>query len=105
MARNKIHSIDSLEKEIMRLQLLQKDREHKLDKQWGKMRNHFGAILLNSLRRKKEKQEDPSEERSGFFESFLRNDKIEETLHAISEKISGRVSVVINQLFEKFFKK
>lgn len=99
----KIHNIDSLEKEILRLQLRQKDTEHQLDRQWGKMRQHFGSIIWNSFRRRKDEEE--KEERSGFFEGFLRNDKVDETLHNISDKISGKLSDVVNQLFEKFFKK
>ena len=102
MSQRKINNIDSLEKEIMRLQLLQKDRTHKLDKQWGKMRHHFGAMVLNSFRRKKE---EPDEDKSGFFENFLRDDKVESIFHTISEKISGKLSDVVNQLFDKFIKK
>lgn len=96
-----IYNMDSLEKEILRLQLQQKDTEHKLDKQWGKMRNHFGAMILNSFRRKKEESAD----RPGFLEGLLHNEKVEETLHNISEKISGKIADVITQLFEKFFRK
>lgn len=93
--------MDSLEKEILRLQLQQKDTEHKLDKQWGKMRHHFGSMVLNSFRRKKEE----SAENPGLLEGLLQHEKVKETLHNISEKISGKLADLISHLFDKFFRK
>lgn len=102
MAKNRIHNMDTLEKEILRLKLQQKDTELGLDRQWGKLRHNFGAMILNSFRRKKNEEE---EGRQGFFESILKNEKVESTLHNISDKISGKLSGVISNLFERFFNK
>ncbi|MBL0234698.1 MAG: hypothetical protein IPQ08_13720 [Chitinophagaceae bacterium] len=101
MKSSSIHNLDTLEKEILRLKLRQKDAEHKLDKQWGKARSHFGSMLWNSFRRKK----DETKESPGFFESLVQNDIVEDTIHRFSEKISGKLADVVSHLFERFFKK
>jgi len=85
--------MDSLEKEILRLKLEQKDREQKLERQWGKLRHNFGSMLFQSFKKKKPEEE---KEKDGLFD---------ETIHTISDKISGKVSDVVSTLFNRFFKK
>ena len=101
MKNTQIHTMESLEREILRLQLQQKDSEHKLEKQWDKMRHHFGAMLINSFRKRKEE----SEGHPGLFERLMSNERVESTLHMFTEKISAKVSDLVGQLLEKFFKK
>lgn len=101
MKNSRIHTMESLEKEILRLQLHQKDSKHQLEKQWDKMRHHWGAMLINSFRKPKDKPD----EHPGIFETLMKNEKVESTIHAFTDKISGKVSELIGQLLEKFFKK
>ncbi len=98
----RIKNMDGLEKEILRLRLKQKDTEQQMERQWGKLKNHFGAMIINSFKRRKTEEEEP---RSGFFESILHNEKVEEILHKVSDKISGKLSAALSSLLDKFFKK
>lgn len=102
MGKHRIHNMDTLEKEILRLRLQQKDTEQQLERQWGKLRHNFGSMVFNSFRKKKEEEEDG---RPGFIESFLKNEKVEWAIHNISDKIGTKLSGIISNLFDKFFKK
>ena len=102
MSKQKIHNLDSLEKEILRLKLHQKETERRLEKQWVKLRHNFGSMFFQSFKRKKESD---TNQKQGFFDSIFNNEKVDETLHNISDKIKTGVSGVVNGLFERFFRK
>ncbi|HEY6504802.1 MAG TPA: hypothetical protein VIZ28_12555 [Chitinophagaceae bacterium] len=98
----KIHNLDTLEKEIYRLQLEAKNTEEKLDRNFDHLRDNYSSMFMNSFfssRRNKE------EGRSSFFDSFFKNENFTAAINKVTDHIANRAAEGIENLVDKIFQK
>jgi hypothetical protein len=101
LKEKKIHNIDSLEKEILRLQLKAKESERKLEKQFEKLKSNFGSMVLRSFRKKKEE----TERSASFVDSVLGNEKVNSAVTSLGEKVAAKLSGSLERLVDRLFGK
>jgi hypothetical protein len=101
LKEKKIHNIDGLEKEILRLQLKAKESERKLERQFEKLKNNFGSMLFRSFRKKKEEKEGSG----SFVDSVLGNEKLNSVVSDLREKAAARLSGPLERFVDRLFGK
>ncbi len=100
MANKKIHSLASLDKEIIRLRQKAKNLEAKMDDNFSYLHEHSSAIMINTLL-------------SGFiiknkesvsgtvFNFLLQSERLQKTLTKLSDVAVDKVANVIDALINK----
>jgi hypothetical protein len=96
---HRIHSLDTLEKEIYRNELLAKEQAAKLEKDLDLLKNDFFDLARNSMKSKKE------EKGSSFTERLFRNEHVRETVDGITSRITDHAAEAINGLIDRLFHK
>ncbi|MEI9908206.1 MAG: hypothetical protein WDO71_00135 [Bacteroidota bacterium] len=97
-----IHSIDSLEREIYRLQVEAKSIEEKLDGSIDYLQRNYSAMFVNSIFAMRK---DKEEGKSGFFDSFFKNEHFNAAVNKITDRIADRAGEGIDTLIDKIFHK
>jgi hypothetical protein len=100
MKKTKVHNLDTLEREIYRLKLEAKNIETLLDKNAGYLQRNFTSMMMNSICRKQKTKE---EERHSFFDSVLKNEKLNNIINKMSGHIADRAAEGIESLLNKIF--
>jgi hypothetical protein len=96
-----INNIDSLEKEILRLQLKANDSERKLERQFEKLMSNFGSMVFRSFRRRKEERKGSG----SFADSILGNEKVNSVVTDLGEKVAAKLSGSLERLVDRLFGK
>ena len=102
MKAKNIHNLDSLEKEIYRLQLEAKHIGEKLDDNIEHLQENFSSIAMNSITCSKKKK---SNENGSAFGDFLNNDKLNSVVGRVTDRIVERAADGIDKLVDKIFSK
>lgn len=95
-----IHNLDTLEREIYRLQVEAKNMEKKFDRNCNYLQHHYSSMFVNSFFRRKR---DSDEGKKNFFESFFNNDKFHAAITAISDRLADKATEIIEKLMAKIF--
>jgi hypothetical protein len=97
-----IHNLDSLEREIYRLKLEAKSIKEKMDHNLEQLQDDFSSMAMNSFfcRRKNR-----GEDNENFFESILKNEKLNKVVDKVTDHIANRAAESIDELIDKIFHK
>lgn len=98
--KSRIHNLDSLEKEIYRLQLEAKELEEKLQKGGEHLQANYASMFMNSFFRKKKRN---AEERHRFFDFLFKNEHFTSVLSRIGEKVSDHSADRLINLIDRLF--
>ncbi len=102
MRTNKhIHNLDTLEKELYRLQLSSKESAKKLKDDLEYLRENFFTLAKNSVKKEKKKEET----QSTFFDSIFKNEHVRETVSGITNKITDHTAKAVSDLIDRLFQK
>jgi hypothetical protein len=99
-AKNNIHNLDTLGREIYRLQLDAQKTEEQLDRNLDSLRENFPSLFMNSFRAGKKNK---ANGRCGPFESTLKNEALNAAINKISGHIADRAVEGIDSLIRKAF--
>ena len=102
MKKETIHNLDTLEKEIYRLELEIRNKEEKLKSNMDRLQNNYGSMFRNSFFSKKEKKDHSW---SGFFHLLFGEDPLKTVLSSATERISENTAQKINALIDKLFRR
>lgn len=97
---NSIHDLNSLEKEIYRLQLEANVLAKQLEKDLDHLRSNFFSLAKNSFKKEKKEEGSPS-----FFDKLMKNEHIKGAVSGIADRITGHAAEAINGLIDRLFKK
>jgi hypothetical protein len=98
MGKNRlIHSLDSLEKEIYRLQLEALEKEKKISENMEYLHDNASTILFNTLFRKKRGSE---QKMKG---NFFKTEKFERIISKFADRLTDRAANGIASFFEQVF--
>jgi hypothetical protein len=97
-----IHNLNSLKREIYRLQGEAKNIEEKLDRNFERLEENFPSMVMNSFFHKKRNKED---EKDSYFSSFLKNERINAVVNKITGHITDGAEKKIDELMNKIFNK
>lgn len=97
-----IHNLDSLEREIYRLQLEAKNMERQFDRNFEHVQQHYSSMFMNSFFRRRKEE---GEAKSSFFASFFQNENIHAAVTKITDRIADKAAEAIDALMNKFFHK
>ena len=95
-----IHNLDTLDKEIYRLQLETMKMEQRLGRSFEYLQENCASLLMNVIFRRRKKSES-----SGFFSSFFHNDNFKSAFNRITDRLAGKAAEGIEVLLEKLFRK
>ena len=95
-----IHNLDSLEKEIYRLQLEVKHVEEKLDHNLDHLHENFSSIAMNSFFCSKKNK---SSEKDSLFSEVLNNEKLNSVLGKVTDRMAERAADGVAKLVDKIF--
>jgi hypothetical protein len=100
MANKKIHSVESLEKEIIRLRQKAKGLETKMDDNFSYLQEHSSALMINTLLsgfiiKNKESVS------GSIFNFLLQSERLQKTLSKLSDVAVDKVANVIDALINK----
>lgn len=100
MANKKIHSLASLDKEIIRLRQKAKDLEGKIDDNFSYLHEHSSALMINTLLsgfiiKNKESVS------GSIFNFLLQSERLQKTLSKLSDVAVDKVANVIDSLINK----
>ena len=98
----KINTLRELESEIYRLKLEAKNTEDKLEDSFQSLRTSFPSLLLNSVFYKKARHE---HEKSNFFESVLKNEKLNIIFTKIADRVTDHAATGLESLIDSIFHK
>lgn len=100
--REKIHGLDSLEKEIYRLKLQAVEQKKELEKNMEYLHDHGYSMLVNSFfRSKKTKAEARMKAEGGFPGSG----KLKNMVNRVTDRLADHAADRIATLLEKIFRK
>jgi len=102
MKAKNIHNLDSLEKEIYRLQLEAKHIGERLDDNIEHLEENFSSIAMNSIGCNKKSK---SGENGNPFTEFFNNDKLNSVVSRVTDRIVERAAAGIDKLVDKIFSK
>jgi hypothetical protein len=100
-ANKHINNLDSLEKEIYRLQLTANESAKQLEKDLEYLRDNFFTLTKNSLKKERIKETGSS----SFFDHLFKNDHVQEAVSGITDRIANNVAEAVNHLVDRIFKK
>lgn len=95
MAKQHIHNIDTLDKEIYRLKLKALRMEGQLEKRGNYFRNHALVVLLSALFPKRKAEEPPI---VSIGSLLLRNEKVQEGLAKAADMAADKLAEAIEKL-------
>lgn len=103
MANSKrIHSLDSLEKEIYRQKLRAKSLEKKLNDNFDYLQENYGSLVKNSIL----KSGNSGESIVGFIiRTFVGHEKLQEVLLRVANPLADKAAHWIDQLIARMGKK
>lgn len=99
----KYHNLDTLEKEIYRLQLEAKNKREKLNSNFEHLRDHYTSMTMNSVFNHSADRKEKLKEK--IINSIWENEKIQEGLDQIIERLADKTSDGIENLLNKIFHK
>lgn len=102
MRKNRIHNIDTLEKEIYRLKLKQKDQESDIRRGISDLRRQGLLRVFGSAIFGKKKQ---AEEKENAFSSFTSNEKLNRFLGRLTNDLTDRFADQVDKIINGFFGK
>jgi hypothetical protein len=97
-----IHNLDTLEKEIYRLQLEAMKMEQKFDRNFEHLQENYFSMFTNSFFHRRKKRE---EEGNSFFGSFFRNENFRAAVARVTDRLADKAAESIESLLEKIFHK
>jgi len=100
MKAKNIHNLDSLEKEIYRLQLAAKLIEEKLDHNFDHLHENFSSMAMNSFFCSKKNK---SSEKDNLFSEVLNNEKLNSVLSKVTDRMAERAADGVTKLVDKIF--
>lgn len=95
----KIHSIDTLERELFRLKLEARMKEEQFEKNIDWFRKNYKSLLLGSLLKK----EMPHE--NGKNGSSWKNEKLHNFFDKIADRITCKVVDRMDEMFDNIFRR
>ena len=95
----KIKNLDTLEKEIYRLQLEARDRKDKLEKNWEYLQKHYASFTMNSFFNRRTSTKEKVKEK--IFNTVWENDKIRNGLDKIVDHLAEKATDGIESLLDK----
>jgi hypothetical protein len=93
-----IKNLDTLEKEIYRLQLKAKSLEEKFDDRLDHLRENYSSMLMNSLFRKNNTKETVTGAVAG---SVLNNERLQNAFSRVADHLIDRAAEGIEGLVDK----
>jgi hypothetical protein len=103
MKSSRIHNLDTLEKEIYRLQLHSKKLEDKMDDHFTYLRENYGRMARNSFFGKKEGIKETLG--ASISSSFFNNERLQNALDKIVNHLVEKATEGLDALIEKLFDK
>ena len=100
-ARN-IKNLESLEREIYRLQVKTRKMEDKLEDNFEYLQNNFSSLLMNSFFQKRSKDK---VKENGETSSFFKNEKAGYFFGKVSDHLAGKVADAVTNLVDRMFHK
>ncbi|MBK5270704.1 MAG: hypothetical protein JJE22_06790 [Bacteroidia bacterium] len=97
-----IRNLDTLEKEIYRLQLEAKQIEERLDSNLDHFQHNYAYMAMNSLFHRSSGKEKVKEK---IFSSILENEKISKGIDKIFGYLADKTAEGIENLFDRIFHK
>ena len=98
----KIHGIDTLEREIYRLQLEAKNIEQKLDHNLDHFHENYWSMALKSVTCKNDGQQ---HEKNGFWTTFLKHEGFNSVVNAVAGNIVKKAAEGLRHAMNDFFEK
>ena len=95
-----IHDLETLEKEIYRLELEDRNIEAKLENSFEYLQRNYSSVLLNSFSCKKKHER---EKKNGFLSSFFKNENFNGAIDKVTDHIVSRAADGIDSLIDKIF--
>jgi len=102
MLRN-YHNLDTLEKEIYRLQLKAKNTKDKLNDNFDYLQDHYTSMTMNSVFNRSSSRKEKMKEKIISF--IWENEKIQDGLDQIIDRLTDKTSEGIESLLNKIFHK
>ena len=97
----KIKNIDTLEKEIYRLELKARDHKNKMEKNFGHLQKHYASMTMNSFFNHNASSKEKVREK--IFSTIWENEKvrngIDKIVDYVSEKATDGVETLLNKIF------
>lgn len=90
-----IRNITALEREIYRLELEAKKMEEKMSNNYVYLKDHFPGLVVGSFIQ----QAAGKSIKYTILESVWKNEKVQESVHAVAENITERVASWIKRRF------
>lgn len=103
MKASKIHSLDTLEKEIYRLKLYSRKLEDRMDNNLDYLKDNYGRMAKNSIFSRKDGVKETITE--GITGSFLKNERLQQAIDKIVNHLVDKATDGIDTLVEKLFQK
>jgi hypothetical protein len=92
-----IRNITALEREIYRLELEAKKMEEKMSDRYEYLKDHFPGLVVGSFIQ----QAAGKSIKYTILDSIWKNEKVQESVHAVAENITERVASWIKRKFGK----
>jgi len=101
MGKQKIHDLESLDREILRLRLHKAAIEKSLDENVGKLKKNYGSMVLNSVF----SQFSPASSNIwiSLIGRILENDKLRNGMQTLADKVSDKVGDGVQFATQKLF--
>ena len=90
-----IRNITALEREIYRLELEAKKMEEKMNDNYTYLKNHFPGLLVGSFIQ----QAAGKSIKYTILESIWKNEKVQDSVHAVAENVTERLASWIKRKF------
>lgn len=100
--KEKIHGLDSLEKEIYRLRLQAAEQKKALEKNMEYLHDHGYTLLVNSLFRGKKTAAEAKMKAGGGFPG---SGKLKNMVNRVTDRLTDHAADRIATLIEKLFRK
>lgn len=98
-SKQKIKNLDSLEKEIYRLQLEARNTAGKLEKNFDHFQQHYGSMTMNSFFSGASKGKEKIKEK--LFSSVWENEKVQNGVNKIIDHLADKAAEGISNLVDK----
>jgi len=96
---SKIKNLDTLEKEIYRLQLEAKNKKERLEENLDYFQKHYASMTVNSIFNRSSSGKEKVKEK--FFSSIWENEKIQNGVNKIISHLADRAAEGIENLVDK----
>jgi len=100
--RNRIHTLDALEKEILARKLDVKEKAKELERNFNHLQQNFSSYFMGSFSCRSQKEENT---KHGFFDSIFGNEYVRSTVSGIGERVAEKAGNVFERLMERLFQK